>query len=453
MNNDNDSLILHSRYQILNKLGEGGFGVVYLVKDLQTNNQCVVKQLQSEYQQIETIQRLFQEEVNILKKLDHPQIPRLIDSFDDGKDYFLVQEYIEGNSLKDELNHDQDFSWSEDDVLDFLEQGLFILQYIHSRGVIHRDIKPDNFIRRKDNKKLVLIDFGAVKKFNVEQSQIINLTVAIGTHGYMPSEQARGKPRKNSDIYSLGIIAIEALTGINPMGFKEDEETGEIIWRESVNVNSHLADILAKMVRSDYVKRYHSADLVLQDIKKYQLWRKFVDNSTLTPVQSDLQDKKRSDQPGKKALGLTKITLAKQRKGFLAGLILLIGASVVASFFYFTRYGNGQSQSLITQLDSLVSSQDFVRCIEVTESSEAQEIIPEFRLDYLGECRLQYAIEKANQGELEDAIAIASAISELNIHYDQAQLLIDEWNTKQEESAIDCPPGVLCICPGPLCPN
>ena len=128
---------------------------------------------------------------------------------------------LRGETLSLELRGHK--PWTETKVLDFLEQGLEILDYIHRQGVIHRDIKPDNFIRRQDDQKIVLIDFGAVKHFNVEQSHIINPTVAIGTHGYMPSEQARGKPRKNSDIYSLGMIAIQALTGKNPISLKEDE--------------------------------------------------------------------------------------------------------------------------------------------------------------------------------------------------------------------------------------
>ncbi|MBW4479197.1 MAG: hypothetical protein KME54_20660 [Tolypothrix brevis GSE-NOS-MK-07-07A] len=122
-------------------------------------------------------------------------------------------------------------------------------------------------IRRKQDRRIVLIDFGAVKQIQL-QMQAENSTVAIGTVGYAPPEQFMGHPRLNSDIYALGMIAIEALTGISAKNL-ERESTTELAWRHVVEQTSQeLADILDKMVAFDFQKRYQSAEEVLQDLAK-----------------------------------------------------------------------------------------------------------------------------------------------------------------------------------------
>ncbi len=152
--------------------------------------------------------------------------------------------------------------WTEDQVVQLLQQILSILEFVHSYQVIHRDIKPDNIIRRQDDGKLVLIDFGAVKQI---QTQLLTVTgrgettIAIGTPGYMSTEQGQGKPRLNSDIYSLGIIGIQALTGLHPRQLQEDPNTGEIFWQHQIQVSPWLAAVLSKMVLYHFKERYQSA--------------------------------------------------------------------------------------------------------------------------------------------------------------------------------------------------
>ncbi|MBE9221349.1 serine/threonine protein kinase [Cyanobacterium stanieri LEGE 03274] len=445
----NNAVILNSRYQLLNKLGEGGFGVVYLAKDKESNRECVVKQLHSDLENADVVKRLFFEEMKILEKLDHPQIPRLIDFYDDGEDCFLVQEYIRGETIKFELKGDR--PWSETKILNFLEQGLQILDYIHRRGVIHRDIKPDNFIRRQDSQEIVLIDFGAVKNFNVEQSHIINPTVAIGTHGYMPSEQARGKPRKNSDIYSLGIIAIQALTGKNPISFKEDEQSGEIIWRPYADIHSYLGDILTQMVRADYTKRYHSADIVLQDLEKYIRWRETLKNTEVNPIPKDVVDVHYHHQP----LTLTQNppilkTITSPRPWSIAFLLFFLVGMLGGGFFY---YDSRRVEATIAQLETSKVNQNFKNCIQLTQSPRAKNIAPHLLEQYIGECRLEYAKQQANLEDYQGAIATAQQIPPHNSHYPEATNLIEEWHQAHQRKNVDCPPDVLCICPGPLCPN
>ncbi|MEH2286912.1 serine/threonine-protein kinase [Nostoc sp.] len=266
--------LLDGRYQVLQILGGGGFGQTYIAQDTHRPGlpKCVVKHLKPVTRSpefLETARRLFTSEAETLEQLgSHDQIPRLLAYFEDNQEFFLVQEFIEGHTLKAELFPNQ--RWTEDRVIQLLEQILSILQFIHSHNVIHRDIKPDNIIRRQHDGKLVLIDFGAVKQVQTQLLAIpgqTRATIIIGTPGYMSTEQGQGKPRPNSDIYSLGIIAIQSLTGLHPVNFQEDPDTGEISWQHQANVSSELASVLSKMVLHHFKQRYQSAAEVLHVLK------------------------------------------------------------------------------------------------------------------------------------------------------------------------------------------
>ncbi|BAY26611.1 serine/threonine protein kinase [Calothrix sp. NIES-2100] len=263
--------LLDHRYQVIKVLATGGFGQTYIAQDTRRpgNPICVVKHLQptsSDPRVFDTAKRLFNIEAETLEILGkHDQIPRLLAYFDENQQFYLVQEFIEGNTLSEELLPGK--RWSETQVVQLLLEVLSILEYVHSQGVIHRDIKPDNIIRRSSDNKLVLVDFGAVKQL---RTQLVvpgaqpSATIVIGTPGYMPTEQGQGKPRANSDIYSLGIIAIQALTGVAASALQEDPNTGELLWQDLVSVNSELAAVLTKMVRYHFKDRYQSATEALQ---------------------------------------------------------------------------------------------------------------------------------------------------------------------------------------------
>ncbi|RUR78763.1 protein kinase [Chlorogloeopsis fritschii PCC 9212] len=274
--------LLDHRYQVMQVLATGGFGETYIAQDTKRpgNPICVVKHLKpisAAPSLFDTAKRLFESEAETLEKLgNHDQIPRLLAYFDENQEFYLVQEFIEGHPLSDELISSE--NWTEGEVIDLLTEILSILDFVHSHGVIHRDIKPDNIIRRASDKKLVLLDFGAVKKLRTPseyatQTSILNAagyfsaTVAIGTPGYMPTEQGQGKPRPNSDIYALGIIAIQALTGIAPVDMQEDPQTGEILWQHLVPISQDLAAVLSKMVRYHFKDRYQSAQEALEALQ------------------------------------------------------------------------------------------------------------------------------------------------------------------------------------------
>ncbi|HEY9830010.1 MAG TPA: serine/threonine-protein kinase [Stenomitos sp.] len=266
--------LLGGRYKTIDQLGSGGFGQTLIAEDTQRpgNPRCVVKVLRpasDNPKMWELARRLFIKEAEILEKLGkHDQIPQLLAHFEEGVEFCLVQELVVGRPLTNELPILVPLS--EAKVISILQEVLVILKFIHSNGVIHRDIKPDNIIRRQADGKLVLIDFGAVKELNTqltEGEQQTGLTVGIGTKGYMPNEQAAGNPKYNSDIYALGMIAIQALTVTHPAHLPSSPSTGEVIWEDKATVSPQLAAIIKKMVRYNFRARYQSATEVLEAIK------------------------------------------------------------------------------------------------------------------------------------------------------------------------------------------
>ena len=267
--------LLAGRYKIVRVLGTGGFGQTYIAEDTRHPEQsvCVVKHLQPashDSKFLAIARRLFQTEAEMLRKLgQHDQIPTLLASFEEDGEFYLVQEYIDGYLFGDEISGG--FRLGEVQVIAFLEDVLHILKFVHDHHVIHRDIKPGNLIHRTRDGKLVLIDFGAVKEIG---TQIMSgpgqtgFTVGIGTQGYTPGEQLAGKPRYSSDIYALGMTAIQALTGLQPSQIPENPDTAEVLWQEHATVSPGLAILLNKMVRQHFTQRYQSVDEVLRDLSR-----------------------------------------------------------------------------------------------------------------------------------------------------------------------------------------
>ncbi|MGB3511604.1 MAG: AAA-like domain-containing protein [Microcoleaceae cyanobacterium] len=267
-NNSIIGQILRQHYKIVEQLGcGGGFGETYIAEDIDIPEnpkpRCVVKRLKPTIKH-QQVQRLFQQEGQILNRLGrNEQIPTLYAYFEHNQEFYLVQELILGHDLSEEMSH----PWSENEVRDFLAKILAILAFVHQNGVIHRDIKPGNIMRRNRDKKLILIDFGAVKEVSnivVNSAGKSSSTIAVGTPGYMPIEQAQGKPQFASDIYAVGITAIQALTGVKPKNFPQDE-TGELNWQNlAPNVSENLANFLTTMVRVNWQKRYSDALVALR---------------------------------------------------------------------------------------------------------------------------------------------------------------------------------------------
>ncbi|WP_017656088.1 serine/threonine-protein kinase [Fortiea contorta] len=276
--------ILAGRYQILKLLGSKGFTEAYLAQDkfLPEKPLCIVKQLKPrslEPETLEAARNLFATEAEVLNKLgSHDQIPGLLAYFEKNQEFYLIEEFVDGDNLESDLEQKQKLSAEKVSIL--LQEVLEVLKFVHLANVIHRDIKPSNIIRRRHDKKIVLIGFGAVKQMYtqiVTPEGVTSFTMPVGTRGYMPYEQQGGKPRFSSDIYALGITAIQALTGVNPSQLTENSQTGEIDWRSQFinpqtgvyqqTISDGLAAIIDKMVKSHYRDRYQTVDEVLNDLR------------------------------------------------------------------------------------------------------------------------------------------------------------------------------------------
>ncbi|HEY9851521.1 MAG TPA: serine/threonine-protein kinase [Leptolyngbyaceae cyanobacterium] len=280
-------LRLKDRYRAIKVLGKGGFGKTFLAVDEHNGAKCVIKQLllspqvQNDPAQLQTYIRLFEREAKQLAELGiHPQIPTLFDYLEQGlekanqpaylqgqKYLYLIQEFIEGQDLLEELI--QQGAYNEKQVREFLKELLLVLKFIHDKNVIHRDIKPQNIMRRKSDRQLVLIDFGIAKEFTTTNSGQVGTTasILIGTPGYAPKEQVQyGKVYPATDLYSLAASCIHLLTRIPPHNLYDPQQDCWI-WQQHLGkpISSHLSQILDKLLKESVRDRYQSADEVLKE--------------------------------------------------------------------------------------------------------------------------------------------------------------------------------------------
>ncbi|MBW4693649.1 MAG: serine/threonine protein kinase [Lyngbya sp. HA4199-MV5] len=281
--------LLTGRYLILEKLGGGGFSETYLARDkyLPHHPLCVVKSLQlsdDSSLSLEAALQLFETEAKLLEQLGqhHTQIPTLLAYNHEQEQAYLIQEYIEGESLRHWLTRQQHLTTEA--AVKLLSEMLSILTYLHSHRIVHCDIKPSNIIRRKRDGKLVLIDFGAACQIpetpsDSSASSVTNaLQMAIGTPDYMPDEQKLGYPQCNSDLYALGILVIHLLTGVSPRQFQRDLISGQLDWQSHLpnsTLNPRLIAILNRMVQSNFRDRYEQAAEALADLQALPIKKRF----------------------------------------------------------------------------------------------------------------------------------------------------------------------------------
>ena len=265
-------LLLHGRYHLVKGLGKGGFGATFLAADLALPGKplCVIKQLRPNTDNpnfLTMARELFEREAKTLGRVgNHPQIPRLLDYFEDRQQFYLIQEFVKGNNLQQEVK--KQGVLNEAKARQVLKEILVILKDIHAQKVIHRDIKPANIIRREIDDRLVLIDFGVVKNQvnsvagGAEQTALT--AFAVGTPGFAPPEQLAMRPVYASDVYALGVTCMYLMTGKAPKNMDCDPITGDIDWFKNLNISDSFAEILSNMLEVAVKNRYKTAEEALQ---------------------------------------------------------------------------------------------------------------------------------------------------------------------------------------------
>ncbi|MEH2416303.1 serine/threonine-protein kinase [Nostoc sp.] len=264
-------LLLKERYRAIKPIGQGGFGKTFLAvdEDKPSKPRCVIKQFYPQAQGTNTLAKaveLFNQEAVQLDELGkHPQIPELLAYFTQEGRQYLVQEFIDGQNLAQELAHRGAFN--EIQIRQLLNDLLSVLQFCHARQVIHRDIKPENIILRSGDSKLVLVDFGAAKS---AIGAALNQTgTSIGSPEYVAPEQMRGRAVFASDIYSLGATCINLLTVRSPFD-SYDTNNGTWVWQQYLKtpISNQLNRILNKMLESAPIRRYQTVDEVIKDLNQ-----------------------------------------------------------------------------------------------------------------------------------------------------------------------------------------
>ncbi len=407
--------LLNGRYQVIEVLSSVGWGKTYIATDTHRpgNPKCVVKQIQPVSDApgcLQAAKRLFNREAKILKMLGHhDQVSQLLDGLEGDRSFYIVQEFIAGQPLSAELPPGQ--PWSERPTIHLLQDVLSILRYVHDQGVIHGDLQPDKLIRRKQDGKLVLIGFNAINQARTQLVTVreqLSSTVALGALGYMPMEQIRGNPCPSSDIYALGMIGIQALTGLNPMQLEEDPQTGEVVWQQQAIVSDELAGILSQMVRYRFKDRYQSAAEVLEVLQSLISCDRSTQLSVPLhpPLLSTLLPQAISDLEVD-TFADTTIALATSQTALILAPISSTSPKKV---------GRGAA-GVATSLALTLGAGGYLLALSPTS----------FNLLDRGVATLSQAREKYQTGNLQEAVALAQSISSDSAAYQDAQSAMQAW--------------------------
>ncbi|MEK0178642.1 serine/threonine-protein kinase [Microcoleus anatoxicus] len=436
--------LIHQHYVIDQILGQGGFGRTYLALDKKNNKNCVLKEFSPSNTKPEALRKarqLFEQEAEILRKLNHRQIPEFLDWFEDNGRLFIVQEFVNGKTYS---NLGQSQKFSENDIAEWLRHLLEVLEYIHGKGIIHRDISPDNImLPNGNNPKPVLIDFGVVKYAGTQlisgnQGAANSNQTRVGKGAYAPSEQLRsGKCYPNSDLYALAVTAIVLLTGKEPDALMNHHNL-EWDWRSHVNVSDKLVAILNKMLQEKPSDRYQSAKEVLNALDNHsQIHKKTTMSSSKTEVSqgsglppTELSPDQNSGNPSWKTIALIVlptlllvggiVSLESSRIPFVCGALNNCAADKPFNESYNSAVKqagdarvlgqNAQTaQELQTARDRMKSAIDQLSSIPSTAKvyPDTQKLLPSYQSE-LTAMEAHLTREQQAQKQLEEALAIAA---------------------------------------------
>jgi serine/threonine protein kinase len=340
------SYSFHSRYLIVGVLGEGAFGRTYQAKDLNFNQKPrVIKKFIAQMQgsALEKSKELFQREAEKLDELKHEQIPTVYDYFSAGNSLYLVQEFIEGETLLQEYQREGRFS--EQKIKEILRELLPVLAYLHSKGLIHRDIKPDNLMRRRGDGKLMLIDFGGIKE------QTSQMGTGLYTPGYAAFEHIMGRAVAASDLYSLAATCVRLLTGCLPQSNSNlpdlvyDVDERKWLWQSVLksqkrSISDFLANLLNKMLEDKSSRRYQSASEILTLLNNPPSSRTVVQPPPVSPP------------PQRKIKNPSGIT---RRKWLYNGIGMIVFGGVIGLAIYsIGNYNLGDNQGAIADQNQAI---------------------------------------------------------------------------------------------------
>ena len=258
--------LFNGKYKTLNLIGSGGMSKVYLAESTSLGTKWAIKAVDkkkhTEYDLLA--------EPNILKKLNHPSLPRIIDIEEDENNLYIIEDYIDGTSLDRQLKEKKNFD--ENTVINWAKQLCDVLIYLHNQKpnpIIYRDMKPANIIVDKDN-KVKLIDFGIAREFKIDNDSD---TTYMGTRGYAAPEQyGTSQSDKRTDIYSLGVTMYHLLTGISPL--EPPYELRKLRLIDS-NFSEGIEYIVNKCIQSDPINRYQSVEELLYDLNNIHTFNSY----------------------------------------------------------------------------------------------------------------------------------------------------------------------------------
>jgi serine/threonine protein kinase len=346
LSQNTQSYSFHSRYLIVGVLGEGAFGRTYQAKDLNFNQKPrVIKKFIAQMQgsALEKSKELFQREAEKLDELKHEQIPTVYDYFSAGNSLYLVQEFIEGETLLQEYQREGRFS--EQKIKEILRELLPVLAYLHSKGLIHRDIKPDNLMRRRGDGKLMLIDFGGIKE------QTSQMGTGLYTPGYAAFEHIMGRAVAASDLYSLAATCVRLLTGCLPQSNSNlpdlvyDVDERKWLWQSVLksqkrSISDFLANLLNKMLEDKSSRRYQSASEILTLLNNPPSSRTVVQPPPVSPP------------PQRKIKNPSGIT---RRKWLYNGIGMIVFGGVIGLAIYsIGNYNLGDNQGAIADQNQAI---------------------------------------------------------------------------------------------------
>ena len=414
------SQLLQGRYHILQSLGAGVFGQIYIVEDVDypERPRYVVKQLKvNNYQSNSYFYYLklrFFTETETLKHLgQHDQIPQLITCFEENDRFYLVEEYISGQPLSVELkqNQQQGRKWDTTAAMAFLEDALGILEFVHSQGFIHCDLKPENLIRRSCDGKLVLIDFGSIQPidFSIDTELLIS-QIPVSSLGYIPPEQFLGQTQPNSDIYALGMIALQGLTGLTPLQLKINPANNDLPWCcENTKIDDYLTVFISQMIRYNYQDRFHSASEAIWVFQQIT-WQHNTE-AIMSPKSSKVPEPKAKIVPVKNQNSTVKSDplLAGMRWGIMINsLVVGLGAYSLASQSQLHPETVTLSQAISEyQAGNLGKAINLAKSIPPYSNvyPEAQDSIAEWQKQWQADTENYLVAEQAlNKGKLSEAM-------------------------------------------------